>query len=528
MENESQSFLNQLGSLWARLNSSEKLIIVASVLILAVALIVWISVARTPAMALLYGSLDPADAGQVVSELESKGITYSLKDNGQSILVPADQVDSLRLDLASGGFAPTGTTGYEILDESPMGMSDFLQRTRRTQAIEGELSRTLMSLDEVAAARVHLTIPQPTPFIAEQTDPVASVVLQLSPPGARLSRDKIAAVRTFVSGAIGALDADNVTIIDQNMNLLTGPASSQPGSLLPTQEEARRNFEMERAADIRTILEPVYGYGKVAVSFSCQMDFDQVQQESLTYEPVSGTDHGVLVSEERTEDSTSSQGSVAPVGIPGTESQIPSYVGTDTTPFETDSATETKNYETSSMHEIRTQAPGTILSCSVGVVIDSMDTTSGEAREILQSEITEVQDLVASAAGLDTTGTDNVTVIFRPFDTSLQAELAAHEEALKGEDFRNFAVKLGIALLVLFIFWMVLKNFLKPVEGGLVMAGAVAGGGESRFEGEDVEIELPEVDPETLEKLKIREEIEKLIVEDPIGASKVIKTWLKE
>ncbi|MCX6647732.1 MAG: flagellar basal-body MS-ring/collar protein FliF [bacterium] len=517
MEKENQSFISQFNALWGRLNSSERLVLSASVLIILVALAVWISVARYPSYALLYGNLDPTDAGEVISQLQTRNIEYKIKDGGKSILVPDENVDELRISLAADGFSPSGIEGYAILADSPLGLSDFLQRARYDQAIEEELARTLMSLDEVSAARVHLNMPEPTPFISEQVEPSASVVLGLKP-GVTLARDRIAAVRTFVAGAIGTMDGDQVTIIDQNMNLLTGPESSDAAGLLPSQEEARRNYELQRAADIRRVLEPAYGLGKVAVSFTCEMDFDEVETESLTYDPISGTEHGVLISEEMTEDSVSGDGYNTSTGVPGTTSNIPSYPGASGAPFASDSSTTTKNYETSSTHEMRTQAPGTLKSCSVSVVIDK---GGRDASTIGSTEISEVQDIVAGAAGLDLSTGDSITVAFKDFDTSLQDDLAKVPGMTSGE-IMNLVVRFVIAFLVLLVFWTILKSFLKPLDKTVMMTGA------SQEEIEDYEVELPDADPATLEKLKIREEIEKMIKEDPAAASKVIKTWLKE
>jgi len=466
MEKENQSFISQFNTLWGRLNSSERLILSASVLIILVALVVWISVARYPSYALLYGNLDPTDAGEVISQLQTSNIEYKIKDGGKSILVPADNVDELRISLAADGFTPSGIQGYAILADSPLGLSDFLQRARYDQAIEEELARTLMSLDEVSAARVHLNMPEPTPFISEQVEPSASVVLGLRP-GVTLANDRIAAVRTFVAGAIGTMDGDQVTIIDQNMNLLTGPESSDAAGLLPSQEEARRNYELQRSADIRRVLEPAYGLGKVAVSFTCEMDFDEVQTESLTYDPISGTEHGVLISEEMTEDSVSGDGYNTSTGIPGTTSNIPSYPGVSGTPFQSDSSTTTKNYETSSTHEMRTQAPGTLKNCSVSVVIDK---GGRDSSTIGSTEISEVQDIVAGAAGLDLAAGDSITVAFRDFDTSLQDDLAKVPGMTPGE-IMNLVVRFAIAFIVLFVFWTILKSFLKPLDKTVMMTG---------------------------------------------------------
>ena len=517
MEKENQSFISQFNTLWGRLNSSERLVLAASALIILVALVVWISVSRYPNYALLYGNLDPSDAGEVISELQSRDVEYKLKDGGKSILVPAESVDEVRISLAADGFTPSGVEGYAILADSPLGLSDFLQRARYDQAIEEELSRTLMSLEEVTAARVHLNIPEPTPFISEQIEPSASVVIGLRP-GTTLPRDRIAAVRTFVAGAIGTLDGDQVTIIDQNMNLLTGPASSDSAGLLPSQEEARRNYELQRAADIRRVLEPAYGYGKVAVSFTCEMDFDEVQTESLTYDPISGTDHGPLISEELSEESTSGEGWNSSTGVPGTTSNIPSYPGVSGAPFESDSSSIIKNYETSSTHEIRTQAPGTIKYCTVSVVIDK---GGRDATEIGATETSEVQDLVTTAAGLDLSTGDSITVAFRDFDTSLQDDLA-RVPAMTTSEIINLVIRFVVAFFVLLVFWTILRSFLKPLDKTIMLTGA------SENEIEDYEVELPDADPATLERLKIREEIEKMIKEDPAAASKVIKTWLKE
>jgi flagellar M-ring protein FliF len=516
MEEETKlSFIDQFNLLWSKLNSSERLILVASVLILIVTLTVWVVVARHPAYALLYGDLDPSDAGEVISELQSRNVEYQIKDGGESIHVPAENVDELRIALAADGFSPSGIDGYAILADSPLGLSDFLQRARYDQAVEEELARTLMSLVEVTAARVHLTIPDPTPFISEQIEPAASVVLGLKP-GTALPRDQVGAVRTFVAGAIGTMNPDQVTIIDQHMNLLTGPASDNSMGLLPTQEEARRNYEEEKSNDIRRVLEPAYGFGKVAVSFTCEMDFDEVETESLTYDPISGTTHGVLMSEELSEDSTSGEGWNASAGIPGTASNIPSYPGTSGNPFEADSSTIVKNYEVSSTHELRTQAPGTIKSCSVSVVIDS-----DSPADVGSSEKLDVENIVAGAAGLDITSGDSINVSFMEFDTSLRDELAA-VPAMTPKEIIELVVRALVVFLVLLIFWMAIKVFLKPLDRTMMLQAT------AEAEIEEIEVDLPDADPETLERLKIREEIEKMIKEDPAAASKVIKTWLKE
>jgi flagellar M-ring protein FliF len=366
-------------------------------------------------------------------------------------------------------------------------MSDLLQRTNQKRAMEGELARTLMSLKEVTAARVHLTLPEPSPFISEQVEPSASVVLELNPPGISLDRGKIAAVRTFVAGAINTKNLDSVTIIDQNMNLLSGPVSNQPGGLQPSQEEARRNYELQRAADIRSLLERAYGVGKVAVSFSCVMDFDQVQTESLDYNPVTGSSHGVIVSEEQNE--TSSKGGGASGGAPGAESNIPSYPSASGQPVESKSMTDTKNYNVSQTHEARTKAPGTI------------------------------------SAGINPQGGDTLTVAFRNFDTSLETELTqAKAEVGHGIALKTW-LSAALAILAIGIFLLVLRSFSKPLEGVLVAAGPVS---EEEEEPIIPSIELPTADPEVLEKLRMREEIAKLIKEDPASAAKVIKTWLQE
>jgi flagellar M-ring protein FliF len=519
MDTGNQSFLKQLGVLWARIGPGQQMIVVSLALILIVAFAIWIGVARQPDWALLYGGLEPTDAGQIIGELQGQEVPYKLKDSGKSILVPADRVDELRISLATGGFTPSGATGYELLDRTQLGLSDFLQRTNRSRAIEGELARTLMSLQEVRSARVHLTLPEPTPFIAEQAEPAASVVLLLSPPGATLDRAKVAAVRTLVAGAIGTRNFDNITIIDQNMNLLTGPQETQPGALLPSQEEARRNYELQRGADIRMLLERAFGIGKVAVSFSCIMNFDQVQSESLQYEPIQGTEHGVLVSEEGTETSSSGQNTTG--GVPGTESNIPSYPAATGQPTESNSATETKNYEVSSTHETRVMAPGTLTSQSVSVLIDS----TGRDANTLASDKTEAEKLVAAAAGINTTTGDVVTVSFRQFDTSLQQDLAQGQKSIFSSAMWQTAIRWIIVALAFGVLIWVISHFMKPLEGSFVGVPAMA---TATREVDLPPVELPMTDPAALEQLRIREEIERLIREDPSAAAKVVKTWLQE
>jgi len=255
----------------------------------------------------------------------------------------------------------------------------------------------------------------------------------------------------------------------------------------------------------------------VAVSFSCTMDFDQVQTEKVNYEPVEGTGHGVLVSEEITE--TSSEGEAPQAGgVPGVESNVPSYPATTGSETKSESYTSTKNYEISSTHEIRTQAPGRVIRSSVGVIIDSTN------RDVRQNERAEVEKLVVAAAGLNPAEGDSVTVSFMEFDTSLQQELAAEEKRLATAATRDLWVKILIGLGAFGIFIVVLTRFMRPLEKTFEIPGAPP-----------VEEEVkpptpifPVADEAAMQRLQARERVEKLIREDPATAAKILRIWLKE
>jgi len=185
-----RQLIEQISSIWKKLEVSQKLTILAVMIGFLISLLLLVSYVKQPEYGILYSNLTSEDAGNVINKLREKKIPYRLEQQGRTILIPSSQVYETRIDLAMEGIPKGGEVGFEIFDKTNLGMSSFMEKINYQRALQGELSRTIQGLSEVLQARVHLTIPEPTPFIEEEKPPTAAVVLKLRP-GARLNKNQI-------------------------------------------------------------------------------------------------------------------------------------------------------------------------------------------------------------------------------------------------------------------------------------------------------------------------------------------------
>jgi flagellar M-ring protein FliF len=227
----------------------------------------------TQPKALLYANLDLKEAGQITQALDQAGIKYDVKGDGSTILVPRDKVASTRIMLSTKGMPTSGSVGYEIFDSaSPLGQTDFMQNLNRQRALEGELARTIRSLQGVNSARVHLVMPRRQLFEDDGEAPSASVVIGIA--GRPPSADQVAAVRNLVAGAVPNLKPDRVTVVDERGKLLAGVGDGGgPGSAADT---ARNDTEERMRKTIKDLVEGVVGAGKARVQVTADLDRSRV------------------------------------------------------------------------------------------------------------------------------------------------------------------------------------------------------------------------------------------------------------
>jgi len=282
----------------------------ASALIAVIAVVLLWS--RGPEYRVLFSNIEDRDGGAIVSALAQMNVPYRLSDNGGAILVPADRVHETRLQLATQGLPRSGGVGFELLDNTRFGASQFTEQVTYQRALEGELGNSIASLHAVQQARVHLAIPRESLFVRERQEPTASVLLTLYP-GRTLSEAQVSAIGWLVSSSVPRLSAENVSVVDQNGRLLSAP-TGEAGA-----EGSQRNFindiEQRTVQRILTLVAPLVGPGNVRAQASADVDFSQREQTSEVYRPNQEPGQGAVRSKQT---SGSQQYNVLPPeGVPG-------------------------------------------------------------------------------------------------------------------------------------------------------------------------------------------------------------------
>lgn len=364
-----------------------------------------------PAYEVLYSRLQPGDAAEVVAILREQGIPYQLSDDGREIRIPADQVPGVRLDMAGRGLPRSGVAGWELFDETKLGMTDFELHVQRQRALEGHITRAILNFEQVQDAWVSINLPQRRVFIDQQQEPSASVQLRLYP-GRSLTTDNIQAIVNLLVYSVEGLHPDMVTVVDTAGNVLTdqlrmaqigGAGADSIAKQLEIQQQVERSIE--RA--IQSLLEPAYGRGAVIARVRAEMNFDLLREEIEEFSAPSGTRTGLPRSEQIITERYSGDLSGGIVGgVPGVDSNIPGYVGeAGGTPGEYQYTEEIINYEHNRSYTFREQAPGQIERLSVAVLIDG---------DLDPLTIQRITDQVAAVAGIRP-GRDTISVDSMPF-----------------------------------------------------------------------------------------------------------------
>ena len=226
--------------------------------------------------------LDPSDSGQIVQRLEAQGVPFELRGDGAQIYAPADQVARLRLSLASEGIPAGGSIGYEIFDRADaLGTTNFVQQINQIRALEGERARTIRSIRQVRSARVHLVMPKRELFSTDRAEPTASVVLQLQ---GSLDKGQVSAVQHLVASAVPGMSSKNVSVIDNNGELLAR-GHDEGGFDTASSEDMRRSYEAQLSQAIEELLSQTLGAGKVRAEVTADIDFNQVTTNREDFNP---------------------------------------------------------------------------------------------------------------------------------------------------------------------------------------------------------------------------------------------------
>ena len=426
--------------------------------------------AQTPQMAPLYSGLSLEDSSAILTELQTLNIPYELRGEGDTILIPRDQITTTRMTLAGQGLPLRGQVGYEIFDQqSTLGATSFVQNINNVRALEGELARTISSLNRIKGARVHLVLPERELFRRERKEPSASIVLSVR---GTLSGGEIRAVQHMVASAIEGLTPTRVSIVDDQGNLLaSGSADDETNFISAQSDERRLGIENRLRTRIEDMLANVVGAGRARVEVSAELDLNRSTTTEERFDPDSQVVRSTQTREsENLTGATNGQVTVANE-LPGASGNTNSQGTTD----QGTSAEEIVNYEISKTTQTAVTEAGSVKRLSVAVVVDGTyaDDGAGNMTYTPRSadEIAQILTLVRSAAGFSAERGDNVEVINMQFAERPDLLAPGTDQTAGMLDFTRddimsgaeMAVTLLIALaLVFFVMRPLLKKVLTP------------------------------------------------------------------
>lgn len=423
--------------------------------------------------ALLFAGVEMREAAEITQRLEQADIPYEMRGDGGSIYVARSRVLDARMMLSADGLPSRGSIGYEIFDEpDALGQTQFQQNINRLRALEGELARTIGSLDGVASARVHLVLPERQLFSRETEQPSASIVIQLRRD--ELTPGQVRAIRNLVASATPGLTANRVTILDETGRLLAAPSTEE--GIDADGVDARQVAVEERIRrTVTDIVEGVVGSGNARVQVSAEMDFNRVSETSERYDPEGRVVRSTSTTEETSNSAERSQGVSAGVNVPDTTAgQAPSAGASDTN----SSSQETVNYEISRTTRTEVSEGGRIRRLSVAVAVDGVSTPGeGDAAATYaprsEEEMQRLTQLVRSAVGFNQERGDLVEVVNTQFARPAAAGAAAEPgmfDFLGGLDvMRIIEIMAALVASLAFVFFV-----LRPLVGGLMRGGANA------------------------------------------------------
>lgn len=522
--------------------SPGRLASIAAIVIFLISFFVYLATKlNTGDYAVLYTDLEMEDAKQIVQHLETANIKYRLTKNGTEILVPEEDVNKMRIDTADLAMASKGSNvGYEIFDNTDaLGSTNFVQNVNLIRALEGELARTIRSVDHIKSARVHLVLPKREMFSREEQMPTASVVIKTD--GGKLSLESIHSIQQLIAAAVPKLDVKNVSIVDSAGNLLTNNFEDEEAVTVANNEALRLEQERKMSLQVQNLLEKSVGEGKVRAQVNLDMDFDQIVTNEEIYDP----DSQVVRSQATVTDHSTTDNVEQPVSV---AQNIPNgdMVAAGTGSVSRKSRTEeTVNYEISKVVRNKVKNSGTIKRLGVAVIVDGIYERNAEGKVVYRDrtpeEMEQIRSLVKSAVGFDAERGDMVEVANMKF-ASNQPEIEEVNEVLimgfTKDELIRIAEGIGVAIVAILVILLVIR----PLINNAFETNTA--NGEGRLLGDNAEEDnlllsnfLNEEDGEIDElinmnkidgriKVSSLKKINDIVEKNPDAAVNIIRGWL--
>jgi flagellar M-ring protein FliF len=509
-----EELFKQLIAFSKKLNKKQKMVIVGSV-VAFIAVLSFLVVFNSSSnkvdnnYAILFDNLSPKDAALIVQYLDKKQIPYKIPQDGV-IEVPKDVVQKVRIDVAAQGLPKSSKVGFELFDKSSFGATDFEQRVKYLRALEGELSKTIESLNAVESATVNIAIPKESVFVDKQTPPTASVVIKLKP-NMILTPKQIRGIKNLIAAAVPKMKPENVKIIDQYGNLLgENDELTQNNELLKAEITYKKRMEKALEDKITSILAPIVGgKNKVVAKVNLDIDFSQVKSKSTIYSP-----DNVVRSEQTLEESRIGYKPKEVGGVPGAVSNIGPVQGMKSQQIKdkyTKSETTT-NYEISTTVKDVKEPLAKIKRITAAVVVDGHYKITKDGKKefvpLSELELKNIENLVKNTIGFNSKRGDSVSVSSFQFsgEMATSAPITPVGRIMQTIDmylgpFSGFFKYLFLAI-VLFVFY---KKVITPFTQKMLEVKVAE---EEEFKKPEVVIDEEEVES-TYDKIKeLKEKVE--------------------
>jgi flagellar M-ring protein FliF len=445
---------------------------------------------QVPDYKVLFSNVSDRDGGAIVASLQQMNVPHKFTDGGGAILVPANQVHDVRLKLAAQGLPKGGLVGFELMENQKFGTSQFLEQVNFQRALEGELARSIQAVSAVDSARVHLAIGKQSVFMREQQKPSASVLVNLYP-GRVLDQQQVNAIIHLVSSSVPNLPVSNVTVVDQQGNLLSKTDESDVGTgLNPNQLKYLLALEQSYTKRIEAIIAPIVGRENVRAQVTADVDFAHSEQMDEIYKPNQDPGSSTVRSQQTSE---SANGTAQEGGVPGALSNQPPMPATApittppgsplsqtpttgdaqpvTPPVQTSTNTRkdaTINYEVDKRIQHVRRPVGGIKRLSVAVVVNHSKVTDQNgvvsSKPLSDAQKIQITDLVKEAMGFSNERGDTLNVVNSPF-TDIEQDVPPELPLWKQPEMIDLAQQTGknllIGALILYLVLGVLRPMLK-------------------------------------------------------------------
>jgi flagellar M-ring protein FliF len=522
--------------MWGGLSTSKRVGLIAVTLAATSCLFLLMLWGGSPNYRILFSNLSQEDAASIVERLRERKVLYQLSGGGSVIEVPEEDLYDLRLALATEGLPQGGGVGFELFDRSAFGATEFVQRVNMQRALQGELSRTVRQFPQVALARVHLSLPERSLFVREETQPRATVVVQLKA-GATLQNAQLQGIVHLVASSVQGMKPESVHVVDTTGKVLFSPKDGQsveamPGNIMELQREMESRIEDK----IRDILEPVVGPQKVVARVHVDLDTRRVEQTEEQFDP----DKAAVRSEQRTSEK-SSGGGLAAVGVPGVMSNLPDQAESTSeqgSPSKYQRDNETVNYEVNRLTR-RTIAPmGEIRRLTLAVLVDGVrkKVTGGNGQEVWEvvprsaEGLKQYEEIVKQAVGFNPSRGDQLQVASAPFEKiqeTIETQPVGWDQIMRdwiGTPLARYGLILLLSLLlILVVIRPLVRGILNAIQHPTYHLDFQGKVGELEGEGAS-----PDAGPRALDSKALSTELANMAQADPERFAAVLRAWMRQ